>query len=48
MNDEDRREIRAMIRAELADLRAEVKRLNVIATHALVKASDALAALEPE
>lgn len=48
MNDEDRREIRAMIRAELADLRAQVKRLDVIATHALVKATDALAAKESE
>jgi hypothetical protein len=48
VNDEDRREIRAMIRAELADLRAEVKRLDVIATHALIKANNALAALESE
>lgn len=44
----DEAKIRAIIRAEIADLRAEVKRLNVIATHALVKASDALAALEGE
>jgi hypothetical protein len=48
VTDEDRREIRAMIRAELAELRGEVKRLNVIATHALIKANDALAATESE
>lgn len=43
MDAEDRREIRAMIRDELAALRAEVKRLEAIATHALIKANDALA-----
>jgi hypothetical protein len=48
VNDEDRREIRAMIRAELVSLRAEVKRLDVIATHGLIKANDALAALEEQ